>query len=243
MDRIAEWRPVEPVGPEGAADRPAASASENSSRQGGLQLVGVGLLAVAAVLGAALVLFAGTPRPPTSIETGVAISRASADAPTSSPTQSAPAEIIVDVEGAVERPGLHRLPSGSRVGDAVRAAGGYSAQVDIGAAARRLNLAAVVSDGEQVYVPLRGEEEEAGASTSPGAQAPAVAGPPDGLIDVNTASAAQLETLPGIGPVTAAKILGARDEAPFETVDDLLARKVVGPATMEKIRALITVGR
>ena len=137
-------------------------------------------------------------------------------------------------------PGLHRLPADSRVGDAIAAAGGYSAQVDIVAAAALLDLAERLVDGAKVHVPARGEVTAAipGGAAPIGASAP---GPGGGLIDVNHASAEELDTLPGIGPVTAEKIISARTEAPFASVDDLLARSVVGPSTMDKIRDLITV--
>ncbi len=126
---------------------------------------------------------------------------------------------------------------GSRVGDAIAAAGGYSAQVDIAAATSKLNLAEVLVDGQQVHVPLRGET--ASTPTAAGASQQPAAG--SGLIDINTASAEELDTLPGIGPVTAAKIISARQETPFASVDDLSQRGVVGAATLEKIRSLITV--
>ena len=147
--------------------------------------------------------------------------------------------ITVDVDGAVMRPGLVSLPAGSRVGDAVAAAGGFTPAADARAAAS-LNLAAPLVDGSQVSVPERGSAAVTGPASpaTEGASGPAVA---SGPIDLATATAAQLDTLPGIGPVTAQKILAARDEAPFTSVDDLLKRKVVGPSTFEKIKTLVTV--
>ncbi|OGO57590.1 MAG: hypothetical protein A2V85_10465 [Chloroflexi bacterium RBG_16_72_14] len=144
-------------------------------------------------------------------------------------------ELVVEVGGAVARPGVYRLPPGSRVGDAIVAAGGFGARVDAGAADRQLNLAAGLHDGDEVHVPTRGEAAATGGGDGGGG----VAG---GLIDVNSASAEQLDTLPGIGPATAAKIIAAREEQRFASVDDLRARKVVGEATLEKIRDLVTAG-
>ena len=127
------------------------------------------------------------------------------------------------------RPGLHRLPTDSRVGDAIAAAGGYSAAVDIAAAASSLNLAELLTDGMKVHVPARGEAEVAIASAIP--RDPSAVGPTgagDGLIDLNTATADELESLPGVGAVTAAKIITAREEAPFASVDELQTREVLG---------------
>ena len=123
------------------------------------------------------------------------------------------------------------------------AAGGYGPQVDIRGAAERLNLAEQLSDGAKIYVPAMGDAPgpalTSGSVGSSGSLGDIVDG--GGLIDVNTAGQAELETLPGIGPVTAATIIAAREESPFAAVDDLLVREVVGPATFEKIRTLVSV--
>jgi competence protein ComEA len=249
MDRIAEWRPVEPAGPDGSAEeaesgaQAPAVAPEPHEAKPGLGLLAPVLIGVAAVgfaIAGAVALFAmsGTPRAAVAIDNG---SSPGADASSPGVSQAAPVEspqtsIVVDVEGAVEKAGLWRLDAGSRVGDAISAAGGYSAQIDIEAATTQLNLAAVLADGQQIRVPLRGEQTPAPLATSGGQASPSDAG--GGLIDVNTATTEQLDTLPGIGPVTAAKIIAAR---PFTSVDDLQQRGAVGASTFEKIKPLITV--
>ena len=145
--------------------------------------------------------------------------------------------VVVDVSGAVARPGLVTLPAGSRVGDAIAAAGGFGPGVDV-RAATLLNLAAPLTDGAQVVVPERGVGPTSGAGTA------TVDAQTRGSrrLDLNTASEAELESLPGIGPVTAAKIVAARGEAAFTSVDDLRTRKLVGPTTYERIRDLVHVG-
>jgi competence protein ComEA len=156
---------------------------------------------------------------------------------------AAPALVTVDVGGAVRRPGVYRLAAGSRVADAIAAAGGYGPRVDVDAASDTLNLAAVVADGERIRVPARGES--AGATPAPatgGGAGPDGTGRPASPVDLNTATAAELEALPGIGPVTAAKIIAARESGAYASVDDLRTRGLVGPATFAKIRALVTVG-
>jgi competence protein ComEA len=136
-------------------------------------------------------------------------------------------ELVIDVEGGVRSPGIHRLPAGSRVADALAAAGGYADSADLAAAAAQLNLAAVLVDGQQVVVPVLGAE-------------PAAGGDP-GLVNLNAATLAELEELPGIGPVTAGKIIAARDEQPFATLEELVSRDVLTSRQLEDIADLVTV--
>jgi competence protein ComEA len=159
------------------------------------------------------------------------------------PPDTVLAEVHVHVAGAVRVSGLYRLPPGARVADAVDAAGGLLAD----AAADRINLAALVADGEQVYVPRTGEPERpavaGGASPAGGGgNAPGRAtADPAALLDVNTATPEQLEALPGIGPSIAAAIVRHRDGiGPFSTVDDLADVPGIGPAKLDAIRELVT---
>ena len=197
--------------------------------------------ALVAAVGVTGIALAATSPSPELVIDGVEGGKAvpSADAVAAMPAGPSGAPITVDVDGAVLRPGLVTLPAGSRVGDAVAAAGGFTSAADARAAAS-LNLAAPLVDGSQVSVPDRGAASETGPAT-PVTSAANGSATTSGPIDLATATVAQLDTLPGIGPVTAQKILAARDEAPFTSVDDLLKRKVVGPSTFEKIKSLVTV--
>jgi competence protein ComEA len=142
--------------------------------------------------------------------------------------------IVVHVAGAVAEPGVYELPAGSRVGGAIDSAGGPSRRADPAA----LNLAAPLSDGERVYVPKVGEAVPVTAVQNAPTGSAARAGP----IDLNRASAEQLDTLPGIGPATAAAIVDHREQnGPFARVDDLEAVRGIGPAKLEAIRDLVAV--
>lgn len=146
------------------------------------------------------------------------------------PSAGAEGQVVVDVAGKVRRPGVATLPAGSRVIDAVRKAGGARPGVDLSG----LNLARMLVDGEQVRV---------GAPSAAAAAAGIPAGTPPGgdLVNVNTASAEQLEELPGVGPVTAAKIIERRARAgPFTAVDELLEVDGIGEKTMAELAPHVT---
>jgi len=139
----------------------------------------------------------------------------------------------VHVAGAVQAPGVYRLKPGSRVIDAVSAAGGVASDSNSDA----INLAAVLADGERVYVPRVGEAAPvvvSGGSTASSA--------PSGPVDLNAASADDLDTLPGVGPATAAAILAYRERhGPFASVDDLAKVRGIGQAKLDALRGLVTV--
>jgi competence protein ComEA len=151
------------------------------------------------------------------------------------PGAAAGDEVVVHVVGAVVAPGVQRLPAGSRVVDAVDAAGGALGDADLG----RVNLAGLLTDGQQVYVLRQGEAPPpppagAGSDTDGGAAG--------GLVDINQASADQLDELPGVGPATAAAIIAHREQhGPFASVDDLIDVRGIGEAKLEQLRDLATV--
>jgi competence protein ComEA len=193
-----------------------------------LALGGAALAALA--LGAAGWLALATEEEPLA---SLPVASVSLDGPSASPSAAQPSELLVDVQGAVRRPGLVRVPAGSRVADAIAAAGGYSGKADLLAAASSINLAATLADGSQVFVPLQG------IAAAPGPSAPGAV-PGGGLVNLNTASPEALEALPGIGPVTVQKIVAARAELPFTTLEELLEREVMHSGQLEDIRELVT---
>lgn len=149
---------------------------------------------------------------PAPVEAGVAVSYT-----------TVPETIVVHVSGAVHRPGLVTVSSSARIADVVAAAGGARPGADLGA----LNLATTVSDGDQVVVPVPGEAPRAGGATSRG-------------VDLNRSSAAELEELPGVGPVLAARIVEYREaNGPFSAVEDLLDVGGIGEAKLEAMRDAI----
>jgi len=154
--------------------------------------------------------------------------------------------VVVHVTGAVSRPGVVTLPPGSRVTDAINAVGGASAEADT----QQLNLARVLSDGEQIRVPRIGEvlpdpapqpggDAASGARTAPGKSGD---GGASGTVNINTASASELEKLPGIGPALAQRIVEYRDShGPFASVDSLTDVPGIGKAKLEGLREQATV--
>jgi competence protein ComEA len=162
---------------------------------------------------------------------------AGADSPTAEPqaelvpTRSAAvsAMVVVHVAGAVRQPGLYRLKEGQRIADAIARAGGATAKADTAA----VNLAAPLADGMQVLIPSRvagAAGTAAGGSASPGAR-----------VSLSSATVEQLDELPGIGPVTAQKIVDYRAKSGgFRSVDDLDAIPGIGPARVEQLRDLVT---
>lgn len=164
---------------------------------------------------------------------------------------SEPLRIAVHVVGAVQQPGVYHLAAGSRGDDAVRLAGGATSQADL----KRVNLAAMLVDGQQLWIPRVGERipQNTLPNTLPimspnavsGAGAPPNAVPSNGvpaLVDINQATVADLDRLPGIGPSTARAIVDHRTRnGPFASVDDLLAVRGIGPAKLAELRALVRV--
>ncbi len=141
-----------------------------------------------------------------------------------------PPQLVIDVAGAVRRPGLYRLGQGSRIADAVARAGGATGK----AALDGVNLAAPLADGEQVVVPAR----IPGAASTAASSVPGT--PASGPVSLSTATAEQLDALPGIGPVTAQKIVDYRTQhGAFHSVDELDAISGIGPAKLDQLRGLV----
>jgi competence protein ComEA len=252
-DRRTAWRTFEtaatdaPVGsPDRKAGSPPAAGAEWWSTIPPVWIV-TGLAIGVLILVAAALLLSTAPHPTTSLGVDMAGLDPSASPRSTADTSTGGPELVVEVTGAVAHPGVYHLGPGARVADALSAAGGYSSRVDAGRADLALNLAKPLADGDEIRVPSRDDPSAPpaagdGSGTSGGSSAGGGSGSaPQGPIDLNTATAAQLDTLPGIGPVTAAKIVAAREQARFRTVDDLRTRKLLGPATFEKVRPLVVV--
>ena len=155
---------------------------------------------------------------------------------------AAGSELVVHVSGAVAAPGVVHLSAGARVDDALQAAGGPTDDADPSA----VNLARPVGDGEQIHLPVPGEEPRAaepggaGPGSSEAGEAPAAGS--TGVINLNTASAGELEELPGVGPAIAQRIVEHREKnGTFTSVDGLLEVSGIGPSTLEKVRDRATI--
>ncbi len=137
--------------------------------------------------------------------------------------QGSAGQAVVDVGGAVVNPGIYKLSSNLRVNDAIGAAGGLAS----GADTSKMNLAAKIGDGQKIYVPTKSGQVTSGQSLEPS----------QSLININSATEAELDSLPGVGPVTANKIITSR---PYSSLDELLAKKAVPASVFAKIKGMIT---
>jgi competence protein ComEA len=232
------WRALEdaPEPAAGAADTAPPRGFPRSAILGG----GAVLLAIAAFFLAFSSSAGGTVSVDAATPLAVDSSRAGAGAaPSDGPFSAGGGPIlVVEIGGAVARPGVYRLAQGARIGDLIDAAGGYGPRVDAERTGRELNLAAPLHDGDQVRVPSRDDPTAGSAPPVPGAGSKGGGPAP---VDLNRATATELDALPGIGPVTAAKIIASRDEQPFGTVEDLRTRKLVGEKTFASLKDLVAV--
>ncbi|GGM16175.1 hypothetical protein GCM10012279_37910 [Micromonospora yangpuensis] len=248
---VGPWlRPV--VHPTGVADDdPAGDDDETAELPAPSRLPGPDAfdpgrrgVRVLAVVGVLVVLGAGfwawRSRPQAEPVPVVTTAASAEAAPVAEPDGPPAGELVVAVAGRVRRPGLVRVPAGARVADAVEAAGGVLPGVDLAL----LNPARKVADGELVLVgvtPPPGQPAPAGAAGQPGGAAPGDAAP-GAPVNLNTATLAQLDSLPGVGPVLAQRILAHREEhGPFRTVGDLRQVDGIGDARFEQLKELVTV--
>jgi competence protein ComEA len=142
--------------------------------------------------------------------------------------------ILVDVEGSVVNPGVYRLPGDSRIQDGLSAAGGLSASADRDFVAKNFNLAIKLQDGSKIYVPEKGGAVNAASVLNITVQNAAVSS----LININSASESELDSLSGVGPVTAQKIISGR---PYNSINELLDKKIVSSKVFNQIKDKITI--
>ena len=210
---------------------PGESIRERLSALSRAELVGLVIVMLVTLGGAGLWYVRSLPRPVDVATATAPIGARAPAAPSGSPSPSV--VMLVDVAGWVRHPGVYEFTGGARVIDAIEAAGGARP----GAQLESLNLAAPLVDGTQILVVREGQEASASAPVEGGGGAVAA-----GLINVNTASATELEVLPGVGEVIAQAIVDHRTEnGPFTSVDQLLDVSGIGDATLEDIRELVTV--
>ncbi len=236
--------------------RPAPRRSTGQRLREWVEWFGVGRLGAIAVsvalVGAGGYWLVAPPRVPVEASlpmTAGAPTAQSASAPTSvsagdvaasaiTTTAELPVGIVVHVAGAVQAPGIHRLPAAARVADAVLAAGGLADDAHPDA----INLAAPLRDGDRVYVPRVSDAVAVpvgvtGPTGGPGGMNGEAAGP----VSINTATIVELDALPGVGPATAAAIVAHREQfGPFSSIDGLADVRGIGPAKLDALRALIS---
>jgi competence protein ComEA len=240
---------VEKEVPRPSSARPSAQWAARAQAWRGDRRVAAALLACVAVAAGFAWYRAGSSAaaPPAAATATTFTEHATSSEPAPTATSTVPAIVVVDVVGAVRRNGVVKLRLGARVVDALAAAGGATADADL----VRLNLAAPVADGARIAVPRLGAPappvDPAAVTGAPvagasgGAGAGAVASPAS-PVDLNTATAEQLDALPGIGPATAAAIIADRGaNGPFRSVDDLGRVRGIGDAKLEQLRGLVTV--
>jgi competence protein ComEA len=191
--------------------------------------VGIGAVVVLLIVGLAIAVVVSTTTSPGASQSIITEPRPSGKT-TSGAAASDSATIFVHVLGAVGKPGLYQLRDGTRAVDAIAAAGGYAEIAD----QAQLNLARFVSDGEQIYVPAIGEKPPAGS--------PAASGTIGGKVNINTADAATLETLPRVGPAMAERIIAWRKKnGRFTSVKDLMGVTGIGDKTFAELKNHITI--
>jgi competence protein ComEA len=240
---LADLPPLDPDLPRPTA-RPSwrdqlATVAASLAISAGRMLAGAAALGVAAIV--AWRILAPAPPPPQidlpfASQSSLATEEAPAGSPPTSATVATAGEVVVHVVGAVPTPGVQHLPAGSRVADAVQAAGGATPDADLA----RVNLAAELTDGQQIYVPRVGESPPTPITPAGPTGDPATG--PEPLVDINTATAAELDELPGVGPTTAEAIITTREErGGFTSVDDLLDVRGIGDAKLAELRPRVTV--
>lgn len=171
-----------------------------------------------------------------SVQTTSPIQFSSAHEMVSTPSGQASVLITIDIEGAITKPGVYQLPSASRVSEAVKLAGGLTAEADTELIAKTINLATKLVDGGKLYIPKKGESLPAnivrhGDTMGAGSSTQGF------MISINSASQAQLESLPGVGPVTAGKIISNR---PYQTLVELITKKAISQSLFDKIKGSLS---
>jgi competence protein ComEA len=231
----------DPDGPASGAHRAARLAGPGAFDPGRRGVRALAVVAVVVVLIAAVLAWRARPRPePVPVPAGApAAVGAGTGEPPHHATSGGAAELVVAVAGKVRRPGLVRLAAGARVADAIAAAGGALPGTEVSF----LNLARKVTDGELILVGVTappGAPDVAGGSNPGGT--PGLAGPAGGKVNLNTATVAQLDSLPGVGPVLAQRIVDHREQhGNFRSVTDLRQVDGIGEARFEQLQELVTV--